>query len=504
MQNSSLASDPHTLALFENIRPTTHRNPKPSGKYNLVVIGAGPAGLVAAAGAAGLGAKVALIEREVMGGDCLFTGCVPSKALIACSRAAHDATLDGSFGVSASKPTVDFQRVMERMRRLRTQISANDSVKRFSALGIDVFLGEGRFSGSDSIDVAGETLRFARALIATGSGPVIPTIPGLAEAGFDTNLSVFDWTVQPESLIVLGGGAIGCELAQTFQRLGTRVILLEAFPRLLARDDADAAEVVRNSMSKDGVEIHLSTKVIEIKKSSDGKRVVSVEQNGQTHQFTGDRILVATGRKPVLDALNLNAAGVDSDVNGVITDDFLMTSNARVYAAGDVCSKYKFTHAADAMARLVLRNALFFGNARVSKLVIPWATYTDPEVAQVGVTAETARRDGILIDVITVDMRDVDRAILDGNVEGFGRLVLKKGTGTILGATIVAPHAGDMIGEAALAITSNLGAGSLSSTIHPYPTVGEVWRKLGDSFNRTRLTPRTKSILSTLLSFRRS
>ncbi len=501
---SSLENDPLNAALFANVRPSAYRNPKPATKYNLVVIGAGPAGLVAAAGASSLGAKVALIEKDVMGGDCLFAGCVPSKALIRCARAAADAAADGELGVSASKPAVDFGRVMERMRRLRAQISANDSVKRFTDLGVDIFLGEGRFAGANCAEVGGEVLRFARALIATGSGPVVPGIPGLAEVGFDTNLSIFDLTEKPKSMIVLGGGAIGCELAQTFQRLGTQITLLESLGRLMLRDDADAAEVVRKRMAADGIDIQLNAKVVKISRSADGRRVATYEQSGQTREATGQRILVATGRKPHLDSLNLNAAGVEFDASGVVTDDFLRTSNPRIYAAGDVCSKFKFTHAADAMARIVLRNALFFGRVRVSKLVIPWATYTDPEVAHVGLTAEAAEAAGIPSDVVAVEMCDVDRAILDGQTEGFGKLVLKKGTGTILGATLVAPHAGDMIGEIALAMTANLSAGMLSNTIHPYPTEGEIWRKLGDKYNRTRLTPRTKKVLSTLLSIRRS
>jgi pyruvate/2-oxoglutarate dehydrogenase complex dihydrolipoamide dehydrogenase (E3) component len=502
MINSRLEPDPFDASMFANVRPSTYRNPKPANSYNLVVIGAGPAGLVAAAGAAGLGAKVALVEREFMGGDCLFAGCVPSKALIRSARAAADGTLDGALGLSGPKPVVDFPRVMDRLRRLRAQISANDSVQRFVGLGIDVFLCEGRFAGRNCVEVGGETLRFARALIATGSGPVVPDILGLKETGFDSNLTIFELREKPESLIVLGGGPIGCELAQAFQRLGTRVTILQSSSRLMARDDADAVEIVRSSLIRDGVDVQLNARVIKTERKADGHCVVTFEQAGQKREVTGARILVATGRKPQLGSLNLNAAGVESDAAGVVTDDFLRTTNPRIYAAGDVCSKYKFTHAADAMARLALRNALFFGRSRVSKLVIPWATYTDPEVAQVGMTAEAAESAGISADVLTVSMKDVDRAILDGQTAGFGRLVLKKGTGILLGATLVAPHAGDMISEIALAMTAGLKAGMLSSTIHPYPTIGEIWRKLGDSFNRTRLTPRTKSILTKLLSIR--
>ena len=488
----SLESDPHNLAMLANVRPTAHGNPKPAEKYNLVVIGAGPAGLVAAAGAAALGAKVALVEKHGLGGDCLFAGCVPSKAIIQSARVA-----------AATAEPLDFARVMERMRRLRAQISANDSVARFTSLGVDVFLGEGRFSGRNCVEVAGESLQFSRALIATGSSAVVPDIPGLAASGFDTNLSIFDLTERPESLIVLGGGPIGCELGQAFQCLGVKVTLLQSAARLMPRDDTGAAEIVRARMAANGVEIFLDAKVLKVEMSADGLRVATYEQMGKSKQVASQRILVATGRKPQLDSLNLNAAGVKFDTSGVVIDDFLRTSNPRIYAAGDVCSKFKFTHAADAMARIVLRNALFFGRARVSKLVVPWTTYTDPEVAQVGLTAEAANEAGIPTDVLTAKMRDVDRAILESRTEGFGRLVLKKGTGKILGATLVAPHAGDMIGELALAMTAGLDARALSTTIHPYPTLGEIWRKLGDQYNRSRLTPRTKSMLSALMAMRR-
>ncbi len=495
--------DIHNRALRANAFPEGYTHPTPAKRYNLVVIGAGPAGLVVAAAAASLGGKVALIERHRMGGDCLNVGCVPSKALISSARAAAAVREAEHFGVGVAAPQVDFPRVMERLRKLRAEISRADSVERFSGLGVDVFLGEGRFTGPDAIEVGSKTLKFARAAITVGSVPFVPEIPGLKEVGFETNLSIFNLTELPESLCVIGGGPIGCELAQSFARLGSQVTLVQRGGRLLPRDDADAAKIVQAKLEADGIRVMLNAKVTAASKLNDRQRQVSVECDGKQMQIPCATILVASGRRTDLSALNLGVANVKSDEHGVIVDDFLRTSNSNVYAAGDCCSGFKFTHAADAMARLLIRNALFLGRGRVSKLVIPWATYTEPEVAHVGLTTVDAAKRGITTDVITVEMRDVDRAVLDHTREGFGRLVLRKGTDEILGATLIGSHAGDMIPIAVLAIQNKLGAGSLASSILPYPTVGEIWRKLGDAYNRTRLTPRSKGVLSAVLRWRR-
>ena len=496
-------NDAYNRQLLQNAHPPEYINPVPASRYNLVVIGAGPAGLVAAAGAAGLGAKVALVERHLMGGDCLNVGCVPSKALIQATRAIHAAHNLPEFGGRSTNVGADFSAVMERMRKLRAGISAADSVKRFTGLGVDVFLGEGKFTAPDIVDVNGVQIRFARAGITAGSRPEVPPIPGLGESGFETNLTLFNLTELPARLAVIGGGPIGCEMAQAFQRLGSRVTLLQSAPRLLPRDDPEASALIKSRFEAEGINVCVNAKVTRVVRNANGEREISYECAGKSATVTCDRILVAAGRIPELAALNLDAAGVSFDKNGIIVDDFLRTSNRRIYAAGDVCSKYKFTHAADAMARILIRNALFFGRQRVSKLIVPWATYTDPEVAQVGLTAEDAAAAGVPVDVLTVELRDVDRAILDGEQAGFGRLILARGTDTILGATLTASHAGDLIGEAALAMTAGLGASKLSSTIHPYPTQSEVWKKLGDIYNRTRLSPGVKSAFTKLMKWRR-
>jgi pyruvate/2-oxoglutarate dehydrogenase complex dihydrolipoamide dehydrogenase (E3) component len=492
--------------LRENIHPTGYQNPVPADRYNLVVIGAGTAGLVAAAGAAGLGAKVALIEREFLGGDCLNVGCVPSKGIIRASRVFHDARTSGEFGVGGGERlTVDFGKAMERMRRIRADISFHDSVRRFSEnLGVDVFLGEGRFSGPDSVEVDGKRLRFRRAAVCTGARAAAPPIPGIGEAGYLTNETVFSLTELPGRLAVIGGGPIGCELSQTFCRLGSRVTLFEMGSHILPREDPDAAGIVQKAFVAEGVELVLNAKVARVSKEGTEK-VVHAEQEGKTREVRVDEILVGIGRAPNVDGLNLEAAGIAYDPRrGVGVNDRLQTSNPRVYAAGDICFPYKFTHTADALARILIANALFLGRQKSSALVVPWCTYTDPEVAHVGMYEADARAKGIPVVTLTVPLSDVDRAKLDGETEGFARVHLRKESDTILGATIVAGHAGDMINEFSLAITSGLGLSAIGKTIHPYPTQGEVVRKLADAYNRTRLTPAVKRILTAWLRWQRS
>lgn len=489
--------------LVANVHPADWENPEPADRYHLVVVGAGTAGLVTAAGAAGLGARVALVERHLMGGDCLNVGCVPSKALIRSARAAADVRDAGQFGVRVpAGTTVDFAGVMERMRRLRAAISPHDSAARFRDLGVDVFLGEARFTGAQTIEVAGQTLHFARACIATGARAASPPIPGLAEVGFLTNETVFSLTALPRRLAVIGAGPIGCELAQAFARFGSEVFLIEAMHGIMPNEDAEAAAIVRDSMIRDGVNVMCCGKDLQIGRAEDAKRL-TVGSHGTRYDLTVDEILVGAGRVPNVDGLGLEAAGVAFDKTGVAVDDFLRTTNPRVYAAGDICSRYKFTHAADAMARLVIQNALFFGRKRVSALTIPWCTYTDPEIAHVGLYPKDAEAQGVAVDTFTVDLKQGDRAILDGETEGFLKVHVHKGKDTIAGATLVARHAGEMISEITLAIAAGAGLSTIARTIHPYPTQAEVIKRAGDAYSRTRLTPRVKRVFATLLRWRR-
>ena len=496
--------DVHNQALVANVHPHEWLNPEPAPRYNLVVIGAGTAGLVTAAGAAGLGAKVALVERELMGGDCLNVGCVPSKALIRAARAYADVRDALRFGVEVPPgSTVNFSAVMERMRKLRAGISANDSVGRFTSLGVDVFLGDARFTGPDTVDVGERRLRFKKAVVATGARAIALPIPGLAEAGALTNETVFSLTELPRRLAVIGAGPIGCELAQAFVRFGSEVSLLEVEPKILPREDRDAAERVEKALARDGVKILCCCKVARVEKRG-AEKVIHFDCDGGERELRVDGILIGIGRAPNVEGLNLEAVNVEYDrKSGVKVNDRLQTTNPRIFAAGDVCSPYKFTHNSDFQARIVIQNALFFGRAKASALTIPWCTYTDPEIAHVGLYEAQAKEKGIPVKTFVQELRDVDRAIIDGEEDGLVKIHVREGSDEILGATIVARHAGEMISELTLAIVGGIGLGAIARTIHPYPTQAEAIRKIGDAYNRTRLTPRVKSIFERWLRWRR-
>ena len=504
-----LPDDVHNRTLLEAVHPSSWANPRPSGRYNLVVLGGGTAGLVSALGAAGLGAKVALVERYLLGGDCLNHGCVPSKALLAAARAAHAVRAAGSYGVRIEgRVEVDFALAMERVRRLRAAIAPHDGALRVSGLGVDVFLGEARFVAPDAVEVGGERLEFSRAVIATGARAAAPPIPGLAEAGYLTNESVFSLTELPRSLAVIGAGPIGCELAQAFARFGSAVTLIEALPRILAKEDPQAALRVEQALRRDGVAIVTACKIgragcTMAAGRRSGSKFVAAEIEGEHVEIAVDEILVGVGRAPNTEGLGLDAAGVAFDQTGVKVDDHLRTTNPGIFAAGDVCSPYKFTHAADAMARIALQNALFFGRKCSSALVIPWCTYTDPEVAHVGLGEKEALDRGLDVATFTVELADVDRAVLDGETEGFARVHCSRRGGRILGATIVARHAGEMVGEVALAMTAGLDLQSIARTIHPYPTQAEALKRLGDQYLRAKLTPRLRGWLARYFRWRR-
>ncbi len=488
--------DAYNSELTANVRPADWTNPEPAGKYNLVVIGAGTAGLVTAAGAAGLGAKVALVERFLMGGDCLNFGCVPSKGVIASSRIMSLVKQAGMYGVKVpDSPEVYFPAVMERMRRLRARISPNDSVKRFSDLGVDVFLGDARFSGADSVEVNGKTLRFSKAVIATGARPSDPATQGLKEAGYLTNETVFSLTERPARLAVLGGGPIGCEMAQAFARLGCKIVIFHKNDHILDREDKDAAEIIQKRFVEEGIQLILNSRLKQVE-GQGSEKIIHFEAEGKTDSATVDEILVGVGRTPNVENLNLEGAGVQYDRSGVSVDDRLRTTNPKIYAAGDVCMKYKFTHAADAAARIVIQNALFSGSQKLSALVMPCCTYTDPEIAHVGMYEKDAAKQGIAVDTYVRTLNHIDRAVLEGQEEGFVKVHTRKGTDKIIGATIVAAHAGEMISEITLAIAGGIGLKTISGVIHPYPTQAEAIKQVADAYNRTRLTPLLRRLFS--------
>ncbi len=491
--------DAYNKTLLSHVHPPTWQNPTPQDRYHLVIIGAGTAGLVTAVVAGSLGAKVALIEKHLMGGDCLNVGCVPSKSIIRSGRAIADVRDAKRFGINVPEgATVDFAAVMERVRKIRADISGHDSAKRFSEeIGVDVFLGAAKFSGPDTVEVDGSTLCFKKAVIATGARAAAPPVPGLEDAGYLNNETVFSLVTQPKRLGVIGAGPIGCEMAQTFQRLGTEVHLFEMGPHILGREDGDAAKVVQDQFIADGVNLVLNAKLQRVERSSEGK-ILHYEQNGQEHKVEVDEILVGVGRAPNVEGIGLDVVGVKYDARkGVEVDEKLRTSNPKIFAAGDVCLKYKFTHTADAAAKIVVQNALFFGRLKASDMVVPWCTFTEPEIAHVGLYEHDAKTAGFEIETYRVPLKDNDRSLAEGDDEGFVKVHTKKGTDQIVGATIVARHAGEMISELTLAIVAKVGLRKLIGIIHPYPTQAEAIKATAGLYSRTRLTPTVKKIFKT-------
>ncbi len=480
---------------------------KGEGVYNVIVIGAGTAGLVTAAGTAGLGGRVALIERNLMGGDCLNFGCVPSKALISSARLIQRIRESQQWGLDRQTPQFAFERVFERMRARRAKIAPHDSEERFESLGVDVFRGEASFISPHEIAVNGQKLHAKKFVIATGSRAVVPKIEGIESVPYFTNETIFDKLGEkPESIVVLGGGPIGCELGQALGRLGVKVSIIEYGPQILGPEDTDVAEFMQRHFEAEGITVQHCSEATRVS-VRDG--VITLEANyqpagvrqGSPVQFTGHALLLAAGRCPVMKGLNLEAAGVEFTPDEVKTNDYLQTSQPHIYAAGDIANRLKFTHTADYAARMVIRNILIpfqFLRQKVDWSVVPWCTYTDPEVAHVGFGEKEARQKGVQYDLYVVPLEDVDRAVVENEDAGFAKILCAKGTDKILGATIVAPHAGDLLQEFVLAMSASIGLGKISSVIHTYPTLAELARKAGDKYNKTRLTPLTKKIFTWL------
>lgn len=496
--------EPETAAnqrLRREVAPPDWTNPEPAEKYNLVVVGAGSGGLVTAAGAAGLGAKVALIERNALGGDCLNVGCVPSKALLSAAKRAAAVQGASDYGVRGTDGArVNFPAVMERMRELRAQIAPNDSAQRFRDLGIDVFLGEGRFKDGGTLEVDGKELKFSKAVIATGGRAIVLPIPGLEEAGALTNETLFSLTELPKRLAVIGAGPIGCEMAQAFARLGSEVTLLEAQCKILPREDQDAAKIVEAALERDGVRTICEAKIEKVERSGE-LRTIRVAHAGEKKTWEFDHILVGVGRAPNVDGIGLEAAGVTFDGRkGVDVDARLRTSNKKIFAVGDVAMDFKFTHMAGATARIVIQNALFKGRKKYTDLIVPWCTYTQPEIAHVGLYEEAAKEAyGDAVVTFRQDFAEMDRSILESHTEGFVKVHAVKGR--IVGATIVGEHAGDLISEITVAMQGGVKLSALSSVIHPYPTTAEAIQRIGDAYNKTRFTPLLAKLFRTWLKW---
>ncbi len=496
--------------LVENVHPPTWTNPTPAGRYNLVVIGAGTGGLITALIASSLGGRVALVERHLMGGDCLNVGCVPSKAVIRGAQIIHEAREAARFGMPATPEDLgDFGEVMRRMREIRARISHEDSAERYSEeFGIDVFLGSARFDGNGRVVVGDQTLEYSKAVIASGARAVAPPIEGLAEAGYLDNETVFGLTERPRRLAVIGAGPIGCELAQSFQRLGSQVFILERMNQILTREDPDAARIVQDAMVREGVEMVFECQIQRVEARGAEKVIhLSCPEKGE-RELVVDEILVGAGRAPNVEGMGLETVGVEFDTKqGVRVDDHLRTSNKRIFAVGDVCMKWKFTHAADAAAKIVVQNALFslgpFGRKKLSDLIMPWSTYTEPEIAHVGLYAHDAAEAGIEIDSYQVSIAEANRAVTDGQEEGLVKVHVKKGSDRIVGATIVAAHAGDLITQLTLAIQHGVGLGAFTNVIYPYPTQGEAIKRVAGAYTRTRLTPGVKRLFERWLALRR-
>lgn len=473
----------------------------PKKDYHLVVLGAGSGGLVAAAGAAGLGARVALIEKHRMGGDCLNTGCVPSKAIIRTAKLAHDLRRASHFGLQDFSVDVSLDRVMASVREVQAKIAPHDSVERFQALGVDVYQGFFRFFSREEVTDGDLVIRGRRFVIATGARPYCPSIKGLENITYYTSDTIWNLQHLPRRLVVLGGGPIGCELGQVFARLGTQVVIVEMGSFLLGREDVEASEVLETQFRREGIEIHKQCQVVEVGNDPQGIKIMMQGKKGTTETYC-DTLLLALGRAPNVDALNLEKACVEYTRRGIVVDDYLKTTNEIIYACGDVCGPYQFTHTADFQARLILRNALFPGNASLDLRVVPWCTFTEPEVARVGLNEREARERNMSYDLYHYSLKELDRALCDREANGFIKVLTRKGSDRILGVTLVGPHAGDLIHELVLAMHQNIGLKKLVSMIHIYPTLAEVSKRIADTYNRSRLTKARQNILKVYFKIR--
>lgn len=469
--------------------------------YDLCVIGGGAAGLVAAAGGAALGARVALVEKHKLGGDCLWYGCVPSKALLHSAAIAHTLRTAGQAGLDNAVPGIDLARVMERVRGVIATIEPNDSPERFRSLGVEVLFGSGRFTGPERFKVGGRTLTARRFVLATGSRAALPPIPGLDQVPYLTNETLFDLREPVPHLIVVGGGPIGVEMAQAFRRLGSAVDLVEAGPGILPREDQDMAGVVRKCLEAEGVRFHFRRHIEAAEGTAGALRLRTTACGEGDTRLSGSHLLIAAGRKPNIEGLGLDAAGVVVENGRLKLDTRLRTTNPRIYACGDVAGPYLFTHMAEYQAVIVLKNALLHWPARFDPRAVPWCTFTDPELARVGLSEEEAVRGGIPHQVYGFDFAHIDRAVADASTEGRAKLVVAP-NGRLLGATLCGPHAGELIHEYVLALSKGMGVADLAGVIHIYPTLAQINRRVAELHLKTQLTPGRRRWIQRLFGLR--
>jgi pyruvate/2-oxoglutarate dehydrogenase complex dihydrolipoamide dehydrogenase (E3) component len=465
-------------------------------RFDICVIGGGSGGLSVAAGASQMGARVALVERARMGGDCLNTGCIPSKALIAAAHRAHAMRDSDKFGIESVAPDVRFEDVYRHVHGVIAAIAPHDSVERFSGLGVKVIGAEARFLQPDLLAAGDTQIRARRFVIATGSRPTIPPISGLADCDYLTNETIFDLQERPDHLIVMGGGPIGVELSQAFRRLGSQVTLIER-AQILPRDEPEAVAIVCAALLKDGVDLLENAEVVAVSQAGRIQATVRTA-GGETRHLTGSHILVAAGRKPDLDSLNLSAAGVEHGPKGITVDARLRTTNRKIFAIGDVSGGPQFTHIAGYHAGIVIRNALFWLPAKVDYRALPWVTYCDPELAHVGLTEAQARAEGHAVSTLIEPLRTNDRAQTERETEGLAKIVVGP-RGRILGATIVAPHAGELIGLWGLAIGQRMKLSAMAGMIAPYPTLSEISKRVsGQYFTKTLYSDRVKALVKAI------
>lgn len=464
-------------------------------KADLCIIGAGSGGLSVAAGAAQLGRKVVLIERHKMGGDCLNYGCVPSKALIAAADHANHIRRAGLFGVKASEPLADFPAVMQHVKNVIAAIEPNDSVERFEKLGVKVIKASARFTSATEVEAGTTRITAKTFVIATGSSPLKPPIPGLQETPFFTNETVFDNNVLPEHLLVIGGGPIGLELAQAHRRLGAKVTVFEA-RSIMPKDDTEAVAVVRKSLTSDGVNILENASVTSVAKTASGVQV-NITENGKPRTVEGSHLLLAAGRAANVDGLNLETAGVRYSKKGVEVNGELRTSSPNIYAIGDVAGGLQFTHVAGYHAGLIIRRVLFKAPVKTDNTAIPWCTYTDPELAQVGLTEAQAREKGLKFSVSRWPLHENDRAQAELETEGFAKIIIVGGRP--VGATIVGRKAGELILPWVLAIGQKMKMSAFASTVAPYPTLSEVSKRAASAyFTPALFSARTRWVVNLL------
>jgi len=454
-------------------------------KYDITVIGGGAAGLVVASGSAQLGASVALIEKERLGGDCLWYGCVPSKALIKSAKMVHLLRRAKDYGIDDIDIKFDFKNVMDKVRSLRAKIGEHDDPERFKGMGINVITGDPKFLSNEELEVNGETIRSKKFVIATGSSAFVPPIEGLSDTGYITNVEVFELNELPKSLTVIGGGPIGIELAQALSRLGSDVTIVEMLDRILIKEDKDISDELRERLEDEGISILTGTKVVKARMHK-GKKAVSVQQGDKEFEILSDEILVAIGRVPNVDGLDLTAAGVEYDRRGIKVNKSLQTTAKHIWACGDVAGPYQFTHMAEYQAGIVIRNALFHLPSHVNYSAVPWTTYTDPEVATVGLTEDAAIEQDIKHKAFKFEFGELDRAIIEQETHGFVKVICSP-SGKLLGATIIGHNAGELIGEYVLALTNGLGLGKISGTIHAYPTMIQIVKRASDKYFSEKL-----------------